>query len=311
MSSLPQFTPAPRRPFGATIPSLTAAVLGFGALLLWGVDQPRGMQSSQAAEFRLAPALNVVADLTTAPLLAAGTGTVSGQITLEGAAPALAPLVSKGSTTVKDAAVCGVQGVPNEALVVDPKSNGIANVFVFLPKAPAGYKAKVPAQAVVFDQAGCVFLPHALCVQTGQTVNVLNGDPITHNTHTYPSRNLGFNSAIGASNRTGVPLTYSKPERLPVKVTCDFHPWMAAWHLVLDHPFMAVTDAEGKFSIAGLPAGTHTLSVWQEKSGWVNRELKVTVKADGNTEVNLSVPAKKFATFSGPRPKTVLLSSAE
>jgi plastocyanin len=163
-------------------------------------------------------------------------------------------------------------------------------------KAPDGYKAPpVPEEHVVFDQKGCRFIPHALTVRCGQKVLVKSDDDLVHNTHTNPLKNIkGFNSAIKAKDRDGVPLTYEKPENVPVKVQCDFHPWMVAWHLPLDHPFMAVTDENGKFEIKGLPPGKHTFVVWHEVPGYLNNKLAVDIKADKVTEETLSFTAAQF-----------------
>jgi uncharacterized surface anchored protein len=81
---------------------------------------------------------------------------------------------------------------------------------------------------------------------------------------------------------------------VPVKVNCDFHPWMKAWHLPLDHPFMAVTDADGKFEIKGLPPGKYTFFVWHEIPGYLNNKLAVEITADKVTEEKLSFTAAQF-----------------
>ena len=39
--------------------------------------------------------------------------------------------------------------------------------------------------------------------------------------------------------------------------------------MVFDHPFFAVTEADGSFEIKGVPAGDPDLIVWQEKVGFV------------------------------------------
>jgi len=54
---------------------------------------------------------------------------------------------------------------------------------------------------------------------------------------------------------------------------------MEAWVVVLDHPFFAVTGADGQFEIPGLPPGKHTLVAWQERLG--EREAEVEVGKDG------------------------------
>jgi len=218
----------------------------------------------------------------------------------------LPPVVKKGDGGVKDPAICAAEEVPDESLIVGP-NKGIANVFVFLAKAPTGYKAETPKGEVVFDQKGCRFLPHSLLVQAGQTVKILSDDEIPHNTHTFPLRNAGFNQSISPKDRKGVDLKYTKAEKLPIEVKCDFHAWMKAYHLILDHPFMALTDAEGKFEIKDLPAGKHEFVVWHEKKGYLDRKYAVDAKGP-TTKIELKYGAKNFANFEGPRPKSVLIS---
>ncbi|MFN8854847.1 MAG: carboxypeptidase-like regulatory domain-containing protein, partial [Planctomycetaceae bacterium] len=79
-------------------------------------------------------------------------------------------------------------------------------------------------------------------------------------------------------------------------------------HLILDHPFMAVSDANGKFEIEGLPAGKHEFTVWHEKKGYLDKKLVVEVKAGESKSVDLKYGAKQFATFEGPKPKSVVVS---
>ncbi len=237
------------------------------------------------------------------PELPAGTGGFAGVVKFDGPAPAPKDIFAVGQAT-KDPAVCAATvAIPDQSLIVNQDNNGVKNVFVYMQKAPKGYKGKAPADALVFDQQNCVFFPHALIVQTGREVLVKNGDPIVHNTHTTPTRNSVFNSAIAPNDRKGVALTYRSPERLPVKVICDFHSWMSAYHSVLDHPCVAVTDEDGNFAVAGLPPGKHTFTIWQETPGYLERKLNVTVKAGEYTEMPLSYKAADFASFNGPQPK--------
>jgi len=123
-------------------------------------------------------------------------GTLKGQVTLAGKFAPLDPLVEKGSTKVKDPEVCAADNVPNESLIVDSATSGIANVVIWILKKPETIHpdlAKSKNAEVVFDQKGCRFIPHVLLVRTDQQVRVLSGDAAAHNTHTHPIKNEAKN----------------------------------------------------------------------------------------------------------------------
>jgi len=169
---------------------------------------------------------------------------------------------------------------------------------VFLLRAPSDVHPDLKQseeQELVFDQKGCRFIPHVMVVRTDQTVLVKSDDPTNHNTHTNPFFNTPENFLIQANNREGVPLTFRQREPVPVKVTCDLHPWMNAYWLVVDHPYAAVTNEKGEFTIEDLPAGTHKFRVWHERTGWIDRSLPVQVEPDKTVEADLiEVPAERF-----------------
>jgi hypothetical protein len=224
-------------------------------------------------------------------------GSIKGKVVLEGDVPTLKDLVKKGDGSAKDAAVCAKDGVPDESLIVDSASKGIANVVVYLRKKPAMINpalAKPAAAAVVYDQIGCKFIPHVAIVQAGQTVNVLNGDAVAHNTRGNPLKNQGFNFIVSPNDRQGIPVNTMKlGELLPVGVGCDIHPWMKGWWVVVDHPYAAVTAADGTFEIKDLPVGENEFRVWHERPGYVEKSLKVTVKAGATVDVpTIKVPVK-------------------
>lgn len=227
------------------------------------------------------------------PKLSKGTGGFAGTILFDGTPPPQGIKFKKGAAPA-DPSVCGAQAIPDESLIIDPKSKGVKNVFVYLKKKPKGWKGTTPKQPVVFDQKGCIFFPHNLVVRAGQTVLVKNGDPVGHNTHTNPLRNSAFNQVIAPSNRKGVPLTFRKAESLPVKVVCDIHSWMNAYQLVVDHPFAAVTDKNGEFAIPDLKPGKYTFTIWHERPGYLERKFKITVKAGTYLEKTLKFKAAKF-----------------
>jgi len=225
--------------------------------------------------------------------VAEGFGTFKGRVRFQGTVPSLAVKVSQGAA-IKDADICAAVDVPDESLVVN-SDGGVANVFVYLQKVPKGAKKTEPSEEpVIFDQKGCRFIPHALVVRVGQPVRVVSGDQIAHNTHTLPTRNSESNNIVERGSRTGFMVNYTKTENVPFRVICDFHSWMLAYHLALDHPFGAVTDANGEFEIPDLPAGEHKFVVWHEGSGFLTRNLKITITADQTTEQKIDYPLEKF-----------------
>jgi hypothetical protein len=225
-------------------------------------------------------------------------GSVSGKVVLDGDVPTLKPRVKMGDAAAKDAAVCAAQEVPNEDLVVDPSTKAIANVVVYLKKAPAKIHpqlAKPAAMAVTYDQKGCRFIPHIAVVQTSQTVNVVSSDAVAHNTRGNPLKNQGFNFIVAPNDKTGIQVPVKQAERLPVQIGCDIHPWMRGYWLVIDHPYGAVTGADGTFSIKDLPAGEHEFVVWQEAAGYLEKSLKITVKDKADTAIpTIKAPVKSF-----------------
>lgn len=232
------------------------------------------------------PAVKKVVDPT-------ATGSFSGKIVLDGDAPVLEPLTKASDANLKDKEVCGKVDISNESVIVGD-GNGIANVFVYLRRAPKGYKSEVPAEPVVLDQKGCVFTPHVALIQAGQKVLVKSSDNVQHNVHTFPARNQSTNLLINPNEQTGIDLTYNKAESDPLQVKCDIHSWMVSYHLVLDHPFMAVTDANGEFRIDGLPAGQYDFRIWHETGGLLNKGFEATVTGE-DEPVELKFPADKFA----------------
>jgi hypothetical protein len=82
-------------------------------------------------------------------------------------------------------------------------------------------------------------------------------------------------------------------ERLPVQIGCDIHPWMRAWVVVVDHPYVAVTAEDGTFSIKDLPVGEHQFRIWHERVGSIEKSLTVLVKDNADTAVpSIKVPIK-------------------
>lgn len=232
-----------------------------------------------------------------APVQADGWGSVSGRFVLDGDVPEVPPLVAQGDATKKDAEVCAAQAIPDDSMAFDKETGGIESIFVYLRRAPEIHPdlKESPEKKVDFDQKGCRFIPHGLVVRTDQVIVCKSSDAVAHNVHTSPFTNSPANFIVQPNDREGIEVKMPIPEILPVKVTCDIHPWMNAWWVVVNHPYAAVTDREGTFAIENLPEGEHAFTVWHEKSGYIERSFKVTVKDGETTDLGeIKVPLTKF-----------------
>ncbi|HVW02701.1 MAG TPA: carboxypeptidase regulatory-like domain-containing protein, partial [Planctomycetaceae bacterium] len=212
-----------------------------------------------------------------------------GSVLFEGTLPELPPLVANGAN-VRDADVCLAVPIPDNSLVVDFKSRGVRNVFVYLQKASLPEGSPPIAADVTTRIKFCEFEPHALLVKAGQSVVVESDDPVAYNVHAYPVRNVPMQLVVAPRPEK---LKFDVSERIPMQVKDDFHPWMSAYWLVLDHPFAAITDEQGRFQIDGLPPGEYSFKVWHERSSYLERNLQVRV--GGNDEpMVLKYAAEKF-----------------
>ena len=85
-------------------------------------------------------------------------------------------------------------------------------------------------------------------------------------------------------------LHYRNEEYLPVPIDCSGRRGMEGRVLLRDSPYMAKTDANGKFTIKNLPAGTFTIEIWHEEYGTQTQSVTV---GDGETkQIEFTVQAQ-------------------
>jgi plastocyanin len=209
-------------------------------------------------------------------------GTVSGEVQFKGKRPAPGKPIDMSE---EPACVEAHKGKAYDESLVVGRKGGLANAFVYIKSGLEGKTFAVPKEPVVIDQKGCWFHPRVMGIQVGQTLQVINSDPVTHNIHPMAEVNREWNHSQGAGDPT-ISRKFLKPEvMIPVK--CNIHSWMHAYIGVLDYPYFAVTGEDGKFVIKNLPPGTYTLGVWQEKLG--TQEQQITVPPHGDTEANFTL----------------------
>ena len=195
--------------------------------------------------------------------------TLRGRVFFPRAAPDVPPL-----KVLTEPAVCGGPTKPNESLLVGAEG-GLANVVADLADLDAA-PATTPATPVM-DQVACVFVPHVLMARKRGDVRFENSDATFHNVNAYTVE--GHYQAFNLGLPEGVPAITKRLRRPGALVLrCDAgHPWMRAFVWAAEGP-AALTDAEGRFELAGVPPGKHRLVLWHEMIG--RAEVEVEVPAD-------------------------------
>ena len=207
-------------------------------------------------------------------------GTIMGKVLYQGRVP------TKKVIPTKDQNVCG--GIRDQPEVVVGPDKGVQHAVVYLKKMASGkaWPKAEPVKIPVLDQDRCMFTPHVQVIPAG-SLEIVNSDPILHNTHGFYGRRTAFNLALPNKDQRIV-TELSRPGL--VRVECDAHGWMLAWVYVADSPYYTVTAEGGMFTITDIPPGDYTLVAWQEKTGAV--ETSVAVKAGETADVSLELKKK-------------------
>jgi hypothetical protein len=152
---------------------------------------------------------------------------------------------------------------------------------------------------------GGAFAPHVSIGFVGNDYVLRNEDDALHNIHLH--LRLGYQKAISdrplqlGATLYNIALPKAATEvRRPIKpyhryrddtgyieVLCDRHPEETAYVVVFDHPYAAVTGADGTFAIHGVPPGSHPVRVWQD--GKVTDWRRIEVKGDGPTDATIEL----------------------
>lgn len=190
--------------------------------------------------------------------------TISGVIKLEGTPP------KPQKIDMAQDPACGNQPNYDESFVVN--HGNLANVFVYV-KSPSGPVTGVTHAAAIIEQRGCRYYPHVMGTMAGEPVRIVNVDDTTHNIHPMPAQNKQWNESQ-LPKAEPIIKTFNQPE-IMIPIKCNQHPWMKMYLNVVDNPWFAVSDEEGKFEITGLPPGEYTIAAVHEKLG--EQTMKISV----------------------------------
>jgi plastocyanin len=202
----------------------------------------------------------------------------------------------------------------SEALVVNPKNKGIKNIVIFVDKKSNIGESDIHpdmraprANPVVLDNNKCVFVPHILSARPKEVIEVKNSDATGHNANFNFFKNQAVNFVVPSNASKTLTLTDVEPAPIPVE--CNVHPWMRSYLVVVDHPYVGISDEDGVLKISNLPAGKAlTLKIWHESmqkaidevsvngkaESWKKGLFEVTLKPGMNDMGEVKIDGKKF-----------------
>lgn len=207
-----------------------------------------------------------------------GGGSIEGKIVFNGA------VTTRKIIPTKDNEICGA---PREEPVIKVgPDKGVEEAVVYLVGVPKGKAWPAPGKKPTLDNHNCRFEPEVQVIQAGP-LDVVNKDPVLHNTHGYYGKRTAFNMALPNKDQT-IPTELTRAGA--VRVDCDAHGWMEGWIYVVDNPYYALTGADGTFKITDVPPGEYDLVAVQSSMPPIQQ--KVTVEAGKPAQLSIELKKK-------------------
>ncbi len=166
-------------------------------------------------------------------------------------------------TLTSEQSLCG-DTLPAEKYLVNGKGE-IKNVVVYLDGIKKG-KA-LPKDKALVDNVMCVFVPHVSLGYKGNKIDIINSDPVFHNVHSYIKGKTIYNLGLPDP---GSKVTKKMKKTGVMEVKCDSHPWMLGFVFISQHPYTALTNEKGEFTISDIPAGSYKVKAWHEGLGEIS-----------------------------------------
>ncbi len=177
----------------------------------------------------------------------------------------------------RDVKACLAKGpIRQDELIVHPKNRGIRNAAFFLVDADDPAKVlKAPptrklAKSLEITVPCCKIEPRVSVLAPGQSLVIDNKAVVTHAVQVHGGPD-GPNIARLVPPDTREDHGTIKPRLMPMSLSCPIHPWMRGYVFAPPSPYFAVTDADGRFTITGVPKGRYRLIGWHERIGWIDR----------------------------------------
>jgi len=166
-------------------------------------------------------------------------------------------------------------------------TNDIQNAVIYLVRMDSA-SARPRAVRSEITMKGRTFEPRVRVVTTGSRVAFPNQDPFSHNI---------FSTTTGAVFDLGL-YPSGKSKDAPFRragafpVYCNIHPRMTAYVVVSPTPWYTQVGNDGRWTIAGVPAGRYQAHVWHERTA--EKVIDIEVGPSGRAAVNVELDARGF-----------------
>jgi hypothetical protein len=217
-----------------------------------------------------------------------GSGTISGTVRLIGSPPSIPTVPPQ-----MDFDMCGSVARPTQSLLLGPNQT-VRNVIVYLAGYAQNSASNGTNNAIIIDQRDCEFVPRIQIARSGVPLILRNSDPILHvvridlmsNTNG-PRTLLKVATPYAGYEKLYQFANFREPTLLQV-TSGNGHEWMAAYIAVLPHPWAALTDENGRFTLHNVPAGTHRIYAWHEALGTLVHDVHVNGEGSTTTDFQFS-----------------------
>ena len=179
-----------------------------------------------------------------------------------------------------DAVVEGRVELPgaHSATVVNKRYQIVTKAGIMAPDPPLAViylEGKFPAPSapprVQMVQKNLGFVTPLLAVEKGTVVEFPNLDDTYHNIFSY-SKPKRFDLGRYRSDERPIPSQVFNEPGL-VALHCDIHEHMRGIVLILETPHFTTSDPDGRYRLAGLPAGHYTLKAWVNSKATLERSV--------------------------------------
>jgi hypothetical protein len=219
-----------------------------------------------------------------------GQGTISGTVHLVGPPPSIPTVLPQ-----MDFDMCGSAARPMQSLLLG-SNQAVRNVIVYLAGYAQNSANNGTNDVIIVDQRDCEFVPRIQIARSGVPLILKNSDPILHvvridlmSSTNGPRMLLKAATPYAGYQKVYQLANFHEPTLLQV-TSVNGHEWMAGYIAVMPHPWAALTDENGRFTLHNVPVGAHKIYAWHEALGTLVHDVRVNGDGSATADFRFSTP---------------------